>query len=74
LVAGFDFHGAVSAGSADEFLDAPTGLGLNVMTDGHRRDDNAQVGFDGLAHVVIDRAGLQVVLRHPKAFLMCQSW
>ena len=39
------------------------------MADGHRGDHDAQVGLDRLADVVIDRAGLQVVLGHPEALL-----
>ena len=54
---------------ADEFLDAPTSLGLNPVTDRHRGDDDAQVRLDRLADVVVDRAGGRVVLGHPEGLL-----
>ena len=47
--AGFDLDGAVAACGADEFLDAPTGLVLDVVADGHRGEHDAQVGLDGFA-------------------------
>ena len=66
---GIDSDGAVAAGGADEFLDAPTSLGLNLVTDRHRGDDDAQVRLDRLADVVVDRAGGGVVLGHPEGLL-----
>ena len=62
-------HGAVAACGADEFLDAPTGLVLDPVADGQGGEHDAQVGLDGVAGVVVDRAGLQVVLGHPEALL-----
>ena len=55
--AGLDLHGAVAAGGADEFLDAPAGLGLDPVADGHGGEHDGQVGVDGFAFVVVDRAG-----------------
>jgi hypothetical protein len=49
LVAGSNFHGAVEAGGSHEFLNAPTCLVLDVVADGHRGDNDAQVGLDGIA-------------------------
>ena len=69
MSAGFDLDGAVAACGSDEFLDAPAGLVLDVVTDGHRCDNDAQVGLDGFAQVVVDRTGLQVVLGHPEGLL-----
>jgi len=43
---------------AHEFLDAPAGLGLDVVTDGHRGEHDRQVDLDRFAGVVVDRAGL----------------
>ena len=65
----FDLDGAVAAGGSDEFLDAPTGLVLDVVADCHRGDHDAQVRFDRFAQVVVDRSGLQVVFGHPEALL-----
>ncbi len=61
--------GAVAAGGAHEFLDAPPGLVFDPVTDGQRGEHDAQVGLDGFADVVVDRPGLQVVLGHPEALL-----
>lgn len=69
MVAGLDRDGAVAAGGADEFLDAPARLGFDVVADGHGGQHDAQVGFDGVAQTVIDRAGLQVVFGHPEGLL-----
>ena len=55
---GFDLHGALAAGGADESLDAPTGLVLDIVADGHGGEHDRQVGFDGFAEVVIDRTYL----------------
>jgi hypothetical protein len=51
-------HGAITACSTDEFLDAPTGLVLDPVADGQCSEHNAQVRLDGIALVVVDRAGL----------------
>jgi hypothetical protein len=53
-VAGYDMDGAAAAGGTHEFLDAPAGLGLDVVADGQRGEHDAQVRFDGFAGVVID--------------------
>jgi hypothetical protein len=52
---GFDVDGSVAAGGADEFLDSPAGLGLDVVTDGHRGENDRQVRLDRFAGAVIDR-------------------
>ena len=54
-----DADGAVAAGGAHKFLDAPTGLDLNPVADSHRGDHDAQVRLDRFPDVVIDRPGLQ---------------
>jgi hypothetical protein len=41
----FDLRGAVAARGAHEILDAPAGLGFDVVADGHRGQHDAQVGF-----------------------------
>ena len=42
---------------------------LDPVADGQRGEHDGQVGFDGVACVVVDRSGLQVVLGHPEALL-----
>ena len=53
--------GAVAARVADEFLDAPTYLVLDPVADNQGGKHNVEVRLDGLALVVVDRSGLQVV-------------
>jgi hypothetical protein len=54
LASGFDLHGAVAAGGADEFLDAPVGLVLDVVADGPCGKHDSQVDIDRFAGVVVD--------------------
>jgi hypothetical protein len=56
--AGLDGDGAVAAGGADEFPDAPAGGGLDPVADGQGGEDDGQVRFDGVARAVVDGAGL----------------
>jgi hypothetical protein len=58
----------VAAVGADEFLDAPAGLDLDVVAHG-QCDDDAEVRLNGFAQVVVDRAGSQVVLGHSEGLL-----
>jgi hypothetical protein len=67
--AGLDFDGAVAAGVADEFLDRPAGTVFDPAADGQGGERDGQVGFDGVALVVVDRPGLQVVFGHAKRLL-----
>src|SRR5689334_17634400 len=64
LQSGADLDGPVAPGGAYEPADRPTGALLHVAADGERGEHDAQVGFDGLAFVVVDRPGGQVVLGH----------
>ncbi len=58
MAAGLDAHGAIAPRGSHEFLDAPAGLGLDIVADSQRGEHDRQVGLDGFAFVVIDRAGL----------------
>jgi hypothetical protein len=58
LAAGLDGDGAVAAGGAGKFLDAPAGLGLDSMADGQGGKHDRQVRLDRIAGAVVDRAGL----------------
>jgi hypothetical protein len=69
LSAGFDLDCAVAAGGSDEFRDAPAGLVFDPVADGRGGEHDRQVGVDGLAFVVVDRAGLQVVFGHAESLL-----
>src|SRR5690606_8161838 len=69
LLAGADLHGAVAACGAHELLDAPTCSVLDPVRDRHGREDDRQVGLDGVAGAVIDRPGGQVVFGHPEGLL-----
>src|SRR3954447_10807372 len=62
VAAGLDFDSAVAAGGADELLDRPAGPVLDPAADREGGEHDAQVGVDGLALVVVDRPGLQVML------------
>ena len=66
MLAGFDGDLSVASRGPHEFLDAPTGFGLDPA--GYRQcgEHDGEVGLDRLAFVVEDRAGLQVVLGHPE--------
>ena len=57
VAAGVDLDGAVAAQGADEFLDRPTGPGLDAVGDCQRGEDDGEVGVDGFAFVVVDRPG-----------------
>ena len=61
--------GAVAAGGADEFLDAPAGLVLDEVADGQGGKHDRQVDVDRFAFVVVDRAGLQIVFGHAEGLL-----
>ena len=69
VVAGLDLDGAVAAGGVDELADRPAGLVLDPAADGQGGEHDGQVGFDGVALVVVDRPGLQVVLGHAERLL-----
>ena len=66
---GLDLDGAVAAGGLDEFADGPAGLVLDPAADRHGGEDDGQVGFDGVALVVVDGPGLEVAFGHPEGFL-----
>ena len=53
--AGADLDRAVAAGGANEFLDRPAGAVLDEPGDGQRGEHDGEVGFDGVAFVVVDR-------------------
>jgi len=53
----------------NEFRDAPTGLDPNPVRYGQGSEHDGQVGVDGVAGAVVDRAGLQVVFGHPEGLL-----
>jgi hypothetical protein len=55
LSTGLDRDSAVAARSTHEFLDAPTGLGLNPLGYGQGGEHDRQVGVDGVAGAVVDR-------------------
>lgn len=55
--AGFDLHGAIAASGRDELLDRPAGAFLDDAGDREGGEHDAQVGFDGIAGVMEDRAG-----------------
>jgi hypothetical protein len=69
VLPGLDLDGAIAAGSLDELADGPAGLVLDPAADRQCREDDGQVRLDRVAQVVVDRAGLQVVLGHPEALL-----
>ncbi len=48
---------------------APTGLDIGLAADDRRGGHDAQVSFDGVAGPVVNQAGSQVVLGHPKSLL-----
>ena len=50
----------------DDAFDADPGGVLEVSGDGQGGHDHGQVRLDGIALVVEDRSGSQVVLTHPK--------
>ena len=54
---------------ADDVSDAHPGGVLGVAGHGQGGHDHGQVGLDGVAGVVEDRAGSQVVLAHPEGRL-----
>src|SRR6185437_4987884 len=66
---GLDLDGAVAAGCFHEFADGPAGAVFDPAADGEGGEDDGQVGFDGVAQVVVDGPGLQVVLGHAERFL-----
>ncbi len=68
VVSGLDLDGAVAAGGPDEFLDGPADGLLDPAADGQGGEHDGQVGVDGLAPVVVDGPGLQVMLGHPERF------
>jgi hypothetical protein len=69
VLAGLDLDGAVAAGGLDELADGPAGLVLDPAADRQGGEHDGQVGFDRVAQVVVNRAGLQVVLRHAERLL-----
>jgi len=69
LAAGLDGDGAAAACGAYEFLDAPAGLVLDPVRYSHGCEHDVQVRLDGVANVVVDRSGLQVVFGHAEALL-----
>ena len=50
-------------------FDAPAGLVLEVAGDREGGEDDVEVGFDGVAGVVEDWAGVEVGFGHSKALL-----
>src|SRR5215471_13592571 len=62
----WDLDGAAAACGADELADRPARLGFDPAADGEGGERDGQVGFDGVALVVVDGPGLQVVLGHPE--------
>ena len=69
VVAGLDLDGAVAAGGADELPDRPARPGFDSAADREGGEHDGQVGVDGVALVVVDGPGLQVVLGHPEGLL-----
>jgi hypothetical protein len=69
LSSGLDRDCAVAACGSHEFLDAPTCLVVNPVRYGQCSEHDRQVCLNGLAGVVVDRAGPQVVLGHAEAAL-----
>jgi hypothetical protein len=70
---GLDLDGAVEAGGLDEFADGPAGLVLDPAADRQCREDEGLAGLDRVAEMVVDRAGLQVVLGHPELLSISNS-
>ena len=54
---------------ADDAFDADPGGLLKIAGDGQGGHDHGQVRLDGIAGVVEDRPGSQVVLAHPEGLL-----
>ena len=69
LPSGLDLDGAVAAGGLDKFPDWPACLCLDPPSGRQGCEDDGEVGLDGVASAVLDRAALQVALRHPERFL-----
>ena len=72
-MSGLNRNCAVACG-LDEFLDAPTGLVLDPVTDRQGGEHDRQVGLDRFPGVVVHGMGLQVVLGHAEAALVRHSW
>jgi hypothetical protein len=51
-LAGLDLDGSAAAGCLDEFPDGPAGSRFDPPADGEGREDDRQVGFDGVALAV----------------------
>jgi hypothetical protein len=64
VLTGLDADGAVAAGGSDELADGPAGLGFDPAADRQGGEHDGQVGLYRVPLVVVDRAGLQVVLGH----------
>jgi hypothetical protein len=60
VVAGLDRDAAVAAQSLHEFFDAPSGLAFEPSADREGGEHDGEVGFDGVAFVVVDGPGSQV--------------
>jgi hypothetical protein len=69
VVAGLDRDAAVAAQSLHEFFDAPSGLAFEPSADREGGEHDGEVGFDGVAFVVVDGPGSQVGLGHAEALL-----
>jgi hypothetical protein len=65
---GLDLDGFVAAGGAEELPDRPAGPRFDPAADGQGGEDYGRVGFDRVALVVVDGAGLQVALGQPDDF------
>jgi hypothetical protein len=59
----------IATGGLAEFRDRPAALVLDPATDGEGREHAGQVGLDGVAPAVEDRAGLQIASGHPERLL-----
>src|SRR5690349_12771926 len=73
LLACADLNGAVAAGGAHEAADRPAGAVLDELAHGERGEHDREARVDGLALVVVDRAGGEVVLGHPERGLYLED-
>jgi hypothetical protein len=74
VVAGLDRDAAVAAQSLHEFFDAPSGLALEPSADREGGEHDGEVGFDGVAFVVVDGPVRRSILDMRKLFSICHSW
>ena len=73
LGAGLDLDGAVATGCADEPPDRPSSPVFDLVPDDQGGEHDRKMGFDRVALVVVDRAGLQLVFDIPNDFSVRRS-